>query len=176
VDVDDDVKQNDAVHGAEVVRADTYPFPDSAFGACVSNYVLEHVASPGDHLREVWRILRPGAAYVFRTPNIYHYTSVVARLTPHWFHVAVANRLRGLRSDHHEPYPTYHRLNSRRTIISYSAEVGFQVEKLMMVEKEPSYGMASRLLFLALTGYERLVNSADLFSMLRSNIFCVLRK
>jgi len=44
------------------------------------------------------------------------------------------------------------------------------------VEKEPSYGMVSPMLFLALTGYERLVNSTDSLAWLRSNIFCSLRK
>jgi hypothetical protein len=51
-----------------------------------------------------------------------------------------------------------------------------EVESLEMVEKEPSYGMLARPLFLAFMAYERLVNASDRFAPLRANIFVVLRK
>jgi len=39
-----------------------------------------------------------------------------------------------------------------------------------MIEKEPSYGMYSRVLFFLLMSYERVVNSSNFFSPLRGNI------
>ena len=45
-----------------------------------------------------------------------------------------------------------------------------------MVEKEPSYGMASRPLFVTFMIYERIVNSSALFAALRVNIFGVLER
>ena len=45
-----------------------------------------------------------------------------------------------------------------------------------MIEKEPSYGMASRLLFYPFLAYERTVNSTEAFAPLRANIPAVLRK
>ena len=154
----------------------SYPFADSCFDACVSNYVLEHVADPGSHLSEISRILRPGGVYLFRTPNRYHYVSLVSRLTPHWFHEAVANRLRNLGEEAPDPYPTYYRLNSRRAIHRAAAQAGLHVRELRMVEKEPSYGMASRLLFVIFMLYERAVNSSGLFAALRANVFGVLER
>jgi SAM-dependent methyltransferase len=176
LDVDPAVRSNDALADARVLDTATFPFGDSCFDACVSNYVLEHIADPGSHLSEISRILRPGGVYLFRTPNRYHYVSLVSRLTPHWFHEAAANRLRNLREDAPDPYPTYYRLNSRRAIHRAALQAGLHVRELRMVEKEPSYGMASRLLFVAFMFYERAVNSSGLFAVLRANVFGVLER
>jgi len=46
---------------------------------------------------------------------------------------------------------------------------------MSMVEKEPSYGMKSRLLFFPMMVYERIVNYTEMLSWLRVNIFCVAK-
>lgn len=144
--------------------------------ACVSNYVLEHVEDPHSHLVEVTRVLKPGGLYLFRTPNKFHYVSLVARITPHWFHHLVANRLRNKPAGDHEPYPTFHRLNSRRDIFRHAKSAWLQVDELRFVEKEPSYGFKARPLFFGMMLFERLVNSTNYFSGMRANIFGVLRR
>jgi SAM-dependent methyltransferase len=176
LDVAPAVRSNEYLAVARVLTTNAYPFTDSCFDACVSNYVLEHIADPRSHLEEIARILRPGGVYLFRTPNRYHYVSLTSRLTPHWFHKAVANRLRHLSEAAPDPYPTHYRLNSRRAIHRAAAQAGLNVRELRMVEKEPSYGMSSRLLFLTFALYERVVNSSPLFADLRVNIFGVLAR
>lgn len=176
VDIDPAVRSNDALTEARVLETHAYPFADASFDACVSNYVLEHIEDPVVHLAEVARVLRPGGAYLFRTPNRYHYVSLVSRLTPHWVHEAIANRLRNLAEDAQDPYPTHYRLNSRGAIRRAAAQTGLRILELRMVEKEPSYGMAWRPLFLGFMLYERMVNSSALFAALRVNIFGVLER
>ena len=177
VDPDRDVLTNDALAQATVVAPGApFPFEGAWFKGCVSNYVVEHVTDAEHHLAEVYRVLAPGGAYVLRTPNLLHYVSLVAAATPHWFHCAVANRLRVLPSGGHDPYPTVYKLNTRRAIERSAARTGFDVETLLFVEKQPSYGMCARPLFMALMGYERIVNSSDALAFLRANVFCVLRK
>jgi SAM-dependent methyltransferase len=176
LDIDPAVRSNQYLADARLLDTHKYPFSDSCFDGCVSNYVLEHIADPGLHLSEVSRILRPGGVYLFRPPNRYHYIPVVSRLTPHWIHEAVANRLRNLDDQAPAPYPTYYRLNSRRGIHRAAVRAGLRVRELRMVEKEPSYGMASRPLFVAFMLYERVVNSSALFAALRVNIFGVLER
>ncbi len=177
VDPDPIVVSNDALCQAAVVPpASRLPFRDESVDFCVSNYVVEHVVDPVQHLAEVFRVLAPGGAYVFRTPNRFHYVSLVSAATPHWFHRLVANRLRALPSGGHDPYPIVYLLNTRRAVARNAARAGLVVETLRLVEKEPSYGMCARPLFLALTAYERIVNSTDRLSFLRANIFGVLRK
>jgi len=173
IDIDAEVLQNSALETSAVIE-DKFPFPDNTFDSCVSNYVCEHLEDPEKHLEEVWRILKPGGAYAFRTPNRLHYIAVVSSLTPHSFHVRAANKLRAI--DGHDPYPTRYRFNSRAQIQRLARKTGFEVEYLRLVEKEPSYGMASRVLFLIFTAYERLVNAAELLAVFRSSLFVVLRK
>ncbi len=176
LDPDPAVRTNSALASASVLDASRYPFADGSFDACVSNYVLEHVADPGAHFAEVSRVLAPGGVYCFRTPNRYHYVTAVARFTPHWFHVLVANRLRNLPAEEADPHPTHYRANSQQDLRRLAGAAGLAVERLLLIEKEPSYGMSSRALFLAFMAYERLVNMSDLTENLRVNILAVLRK
>ncbi|MEP6743396.1 MAG: class I SAM-dependent methyltransferase [bacterium] len=173
IDIDPEVLQNSALKTSAIFN-NRFPFAEATFDSCVSNYVCEHLERPVEHLTEVWRVLKPGGVYIFRTPNRLHYTAIVSRLTPHSFHLKTANKLRAIEG--HDPYPTRYRLNSRAKIQKMARKIGFEVETLRLVEKEPSYGMSSRLLFLLFTAYERVVNSAELFASFRSSLFVVLRK
>lgn len=176
VDLDPAVHGNEAAERTMTLQDGVVPCPDGAYGACVSNFVLEHVEDPVQHLSEVRRVLKPGGVYVFRTPNRWHYVSLVAQVTPHWFHSLVSNRLRALPPGSPEPYPTFHRLNSREDILQGARRSLLEVEALRLIEKEPSYGLASRPLFLSMVAYERVVNSWGGLDGLRSSILGVLVK
>ncbi len=176
MDVDSAVQGNAALSRACVIRDDVYPYPGNYFDACVSNYVVEHVSSPDTHLKEVGRVLRPGGAYLLRTPNLYHYVSLVSRLSPHWVHRLAASHLRDLTHGAHEPYPTVYQMNTAAAIRRLCQKHLFDCEMIRFVEKEPVYGFSSRALFLLFMAYERMVNSSEMLAMLRSNMFCVLRK
>ena len=121
-------------------------------------------------------MLRPGGVYVFRTPNLYHYVGAVSAVTPHRFHRLVANRLRRSPPGSTEPYPTLYRMNSIRAVRRLSAAAGFREVCIDMVEKEPSYAVASRALFVGALAYERTVNRFAVLERFRANIFAVLKK
>ncbi len=176
VDIDPDVQNNTALAAAHVLDGEAYPFDDNTFDACVSNYVIEHVADPAGHLTEIGRVLKPGGVYIFRTPNFWHYVSLVSHLTPHSFHRLVANRLRNLPAESHDPYPTHYRLNTRSAVERAAKQAGLTVDRLDLIEKEPMYGLGSRLLFFPFMAYERLVNSTEAFAGFRANLLGVLRK
>ena len=170
VDPDPDVANNTALTSWKLLDGDRIDYPDSSFDVCVSNYVVEHVADAQRHLGEVRRVLRPGGSYLFRTPNLWHYVSMISRWTPHRFHLLVANRMRHMDEESHDPYPTHYVLNTRRAIREQAAAAGLALSKLEMIEPEPMYGLHNRLAFLLFMGYERVVNSSDLFSGFRVNI------
>jgi SAM-dependent methyltransferase len=176
LDPDAAVRHNGALVSATVLASPRYPYPDGSFDACASDYVLEHLSDPAAHFAEVARVLRPGGVYVFRTPNRYHYVTAVARVTPHWFHELVARRLRNVPREQAPLHPTFYAANSAGRLRRLTAAAGLEMVRLVAIEKEPSYGMSSRALFLAFMVYERAVNATELASGLRVNILGVLRK
>lgn len=48
---------------------DEIPFPDAYFGSAISNSVLEHIPDLDPVMREMARVLKPGAQFVFCVPN-----------------------------------------------------------------------------------------------------------
>ena len=113
LDIDPDVKNNKWLSNAHTFDGRRMPFADESFDACCSNWVLEHVQHPAEHFKEVARVLRPGGMYCFRTPNLFHYVSMGARIMPHSLHLLLANRLRSLDEGAHDPYHTWFRSNTR---------------------------------------------------------------
>ena len=96
---------------------------------------------------------------------------IIAKLTPGWFHDLVANWARGYPPGEHEPWPTYYRLNSRRTVYAEGYKAGFKRIELRMWEPEPRYLVFHYLPFLVGVGYERIVNRYRMFEGIRAGIF-----
>ena len=176
VDVSAAARRNPALAQALTYDGQTLPFASASFDACVSNYVLEHIASPETHFREVARVLRPGGVYCFRTPNLWHYAPLLSALLPHCLHLRLANWLRGYGAEADDPYPTRYRANTRSAVIRYARRGGLEIEQLDYLEAEPSYGRAHPLLFWPMMLYERLVNATGALAPFRMNIFAVLRR
>jgi len=166
-DFDSRVSENPLLHRGVVIDGAKFPFEDNTFDVVFSRYVLEHVSDSAEFLDEVHRILKPGGSFFFLTPNKWHYVSVASGCTPHTFH-AWYNNLRG--REETDTFPTVYRLNSRTAVRRHFKRAGFLEEELIMRECCPNYLMLSAPLFLLGVGYERLVNSANVFAGLRVNI------
>jgi SAM-dependent methyltransferase len=171
VDTDPIVLTNDELDESLVIDGSRLPFDDRLFDVVLSDFVLEHVEYPEEFLEEIFRVLRPRGSFFFRTPNRYHYVSLLARHTPHWVHDLVANRARGLPSGSHKPYPTFYRLNTVRKIEELAKKVGFSQIDLRYVECEPSYLVFSAIPFFMGVMYERTVNKFKSLAWMRANIF-----
>jgi SAM-dependent methyltransferase len=171
-DIDPVVLQNLELDEAHIYRAgESLPFAGDSFDLVLSDFVLEHVGEPLEFLNEVRRVLRPGGAFFFRTPNRCHYVTLIARATPQWFHRLAANRARALSDDSHEPWPTWYRLNTRRKVAQVARAARFSRVELRTHEAEPSYLVFHPLPFLIGVAYERVVNRFDVLAGLRANIF-----
>jgi SAM-dependent methyltransferase len=175
-DIDPAVLANSELDAAVVIADGKLPFADASFDLAFSDYVLEHVERPQQFLAEVYRVLKPGAAFLFRTPNIFHYVALISRATPQWVHDRIANPVRGLPAGAHRPWPTFYRLNSRAAVRRAAQRAGFAKVEVRMVECQPSYLTFHAVPFLAGVAYERLVNSSEWLADLRSNIFGKLIK
>lgn len=171
VDVDEVVLKNTDLDQAFIINNGKLPFPANYFDLAWADYVLEHVEEPLAFLKEIQRVLKSDASFFFRTPNKYHYVSLIARATPHWFHELCANWVRGLPPGSHEPYPTYYLINDRKTIEKMALTTGFRKSEFKLVEAEPSYLVFHPLTFLLGIFYERIVNRFELLAWIRANIF-----
>lgn len=168
VDLDPRVETNPLLHRGLRGDITRIPVEDEYFDLAFSRYVLEHIAEPGQFLREMHRVLKPGGRFVFLVPNKWHYVSVGARLTPHWFHEWYNARLRG--REEHDTFPTVYRLSTARDLRRQFAKAGFAEEKLIQRETSPCYLLWSRPTFYLGMTYERLVNSTELLSGLRMHL------
>lgn len=66
------------------------PFVDDSFDLVIAGWLLEHLGNPAQTFSEVSRVLRPGGAFVFITPNARHPLAWANRLFGH------AGRLQGI--------------------------------------------------------------------------------
>jgi ubiquinone/menaquinone biosynthesis C-methylase UbiE len=170
VDIDPLVLSNVELDEAHVMHESVIPLADNSIDIAYADYVLEHVEDPTTFLKEVRRVLKPGAPFLFRTPNLWFYVSLVSFLTPQWLHRLIANPMRGLPPDAHEPWPTFYRLNTRRTIRKKAIATGFNRQEFRMFEGEPSYLMFNRAAFMVGLAYERTVNATEALCFMRANI------
>jgi ubiquinone/menaquinone biosynthesis C-methylase UbiE len=176
IDNDETVLSNSDLDEAFVIHGNRFPFTDKFFDLAWADFVLEHVEQPVLILKEIRRVLKPGASFYFRTPNKNHYVSTISRMTPHWFHKLVANRACGLSQGTYEKHPTYYRFNSRKKILECAYAAGFRLVELRFIEAEPSYLAFHSLAYRIGVAYERIVNRCDVLKHCRANILGCLRK
>lgn len=167
VDLDPRVETNPQLHRGIVSSLTDIPIEDNYFDVVFSRSVLEHIEKPADFLNEMYRILKPGGAFIFKTPNRWHYFCIVAQFTPYSFH-AWYNRMRGREEE--DTFPTYYRMNSRSALRRQFRDAGFVEEKIVMRECCPNYLTFSVPSFLLGVAYERLVNATQLLAGFRINI------
>jgi SAM-dependent methyltransferase len=164
VDPDPRVLANTALDEGRIGVGEEIPFADQTFDLVFSDNVLEHLQNPPGTFREVWRTLKPGGVFLFKTPNRLHYVPVLAQLTPHGAHQFV-NRLRGRpRAD---TFPTHYRANTPAAIRRLARETQFTVDELHLIEGRPEYLRMTALTYVAGLAYERLVNSVAPLSPFR---------
>ncbi|MFW6182464.1 MAG: class I SAM-dependent methyltransferase [Chloroflexota bacterium] len=114
------------------------PFPDECFDLAFASWLLEHLVQPATDLREVRRVLRPGGAFVFVTPNARHpligLNRLVSRLRG--LQTALVHRLYGRQAA--DTFPAYYRANSREQIQQLAAQTGLHLAQLHFVT-DPTY-------------------------------------
>jgi hypothetical protein len=93
-----------------------------------------------------------------------------ARLMPHSMHLLLANRLRALGQDAHDPYPTWFRSNTPGRLAKLCRAAGLEPPSISLIEPEPAYGRAHALLFYPMMAYERIVNLSNALARFRGTM------
>lgn len=171
VDINKDLYKNEIIDKKILGDAYNLPFQKEAFDLIYADYVLEHIRQTEDFAEEVKRVLKKGGFFIFRTPNLYHYVPLIAKVMSKLFKSVLANYRFKNRT-----FPTFYKMNTVRKLKKLFLKNGFSVERVELIEKEPSYLMFNIAPFLIGVLYERMVNFTELLAFLRSNIIGVFKK
>ena len=164
IDVDLAISTNCQIDGGCVGDASRLPFRDAAFDLVYADNVLEHLDRPELVFAEVARVLKPGGRFLVKTPNAWHYVTVVARLTPHRFHQWI-NARRG--RNHADTFPTRYLANTGTALGALATVAGLEVASIVSVESRPEYARINPALYVFGRVYERIVNSSDWGALFR---------
>jgi SAM-dependent methyltransferase len=163
VDRDPVVYANPFCNEKLVCDVSDLPFPEASFDLVHCRWLIEHLEDPLIAFREFARVLRPGGWLLVLTPNVFHYATIVARFTPHWFH-------RWWSKGGEEPCPTYYRANSDHALRRLCMEAELHVERVEFIEGPPHYLVRCWPAFLCGVFYERIVNSFPALNWMRQRI------
>jgi ubiquinone/menaquinone biosynthesis C-methylase UbiE len=122
------------------------PFRDEAFSLVFSRSVFEHLTNPEDVLKEFHRVLRPNGICVILTPNRFDYSSIVAAVTPHWFHEWFVKKVYQAAS--YDTFPTVYRANTPHFYRTMAKKTRtWRIRRICGVRHYPANFAFSRLLF-----------------------------
>lgn len=129
------------------------PFAAATFDVVAASWLLEHLAAPATTLAEIARVLRPGGAFVFITPNAGHPLAWGNHLAGR------LGRAQGQLVDWlygragADTFPTAYRANAPATLARLAAAAGLALETLDCVA-DPTYLAFSPALFRAMAAFE----------------------
>jgi len=122
------------------------PFGSQSFDLVLASWLFEHLPQPAETLSEVRRVLKPGGAIIFITPNGRHPVSYMNRLL---------GRLEGLQGvivkqlygrEQEDTFTTYYRANTLKQISKLSLDAGLEQVVLTAIP-DPTYLAFTERLF-----------------------------
>ena len=166
----------EAASGIRFVRSslEQVPLEAASQDLIVSRSVMEHLENPLAVYREMHRLLQPGGHFVFLTPNLWDYASLISRIVPNRWHPALVHSLTG--RDEADTFPAYYRSNTKGKIRRLARESGFEVVTLEYHGQYPDYLMFNSALFVAGSAYEKVISNVPPLRCLQGWILAVLRK
>jgi SAM-dependent methyltransferase len=148
--------------------------PDASVDIVVSRSVMEHLKDPLAAYLELGRVLKPGGYFVFLTPNLWDYASLLSRLIPNRLHASIVRRTEG--RDEADTFPTWYRSNTAGTVARLAAASGFRVASCRYLTQYPNYLRFNTLLFLAGAEYARIIGRIHHLRYLRPWILATLQR
>ena len=171
VDVDPAVLDNPNLSEAAIADLADLPYSDGEFDLVFSKFVFEHLHRPLAVMRELRRVMKPGAHLLIHTPNRWHYVTLTAALTPTRVHVWYREKLGWPEAD---TFPTQYRVNDPKTIEAFARRSGFRVHSIERIETKPTYLALHPWAYRIGIAYERSVNRFDALARFRVNLLADL--
>jgi ubiquinone/menaquinone biosynthesis C-methylase UbiE len=108
-----------------VGTVETLPFAAGSFDLVTANVVVEHLKYPSLAFAEIFRVLRSGGWFMFRTPSARSYFVRLAERLPQGLKVLLASRVIEKR-DPSDIYPAHYRANTAEVIHDICRLIGFR--------------------------------------------------
>ncbi len=166
------LQKHTAIHGRVLGDIHRLPFRENSFDLVTANVVVEHVHNPGELLMEIRRVLRPGGAFLFHTPNLWSYATLANSLLPRAVRLPLIRLLQGRKEE--DVFPTHYRFNTFGATQSLARQYGLVVSELQFVESSAQTVMLGPLVVLELLWIAAL--RLSFMKKLRTNIIAVLQK
>lgn len=147
---------------------------DASVDLAYSRSVMEHVRNVDRAFADLARVLKPGGAYLFLTPNAWDYATIASRLIPNRFHGPIVKIVEGRDPD--DVFPAYYRANRMSAITALAQRHGLRVEHMEYLGQYPAYFTFNRTAFFIAGMYERAIRSSRSLHFLRGWILGALRK
>ncbi len=143
--------------GLQLLRADLEQIPlrTCSVNVVMSVSVMEHLRNPLGAYQEIHRVLKPGGRFLFLTPNLWDYGSLLAKFIPSRLHPRLVASLEGRKEE--DTFPTYFRSNTLRAVRKLARQSGFLVEHHEYLGQYPNYLLFSRLFFYLGMAYEKTI-------------------
>ena len=120
VDVDNAVLQHPGLDEVKIIKpGEPLPYQDNTFDLIISDYVFEHIDNPDSMAQEFERVIKPRGWVCARTPHLWGYIGLGARLTPNIFHAPLVKKLQPGDREEYDVFPTRYQLNTRQAIRRY---------------------------------------------------------
>jgi SAM-dependent methyltransferase len=162
--------------GVELYRGDlgNTGLEAESIDVVMSRSVMEHVSDPASVYAEMHRVLRPGGHFVFLTPSLWDYASIIAKCVPNRLHPWIVSRTEGRAPE--DVFPVCYKTNTRRAVHRWARDAGFSVQSFHYLGQYPSYFMFNGFLFLLATAYEKTISRFETLGFLRGWLLAVLTK
>lgn len=115
LDIDEAVLENIGIDEGLVYDGTTIPLASASVDIIVSDWTLEHLATPGIMISEIGRILKPGGWFCARTPHLYSLLALASSMVPNRLHPDFLKRIQPNRKTI-DVFPTRYKINSMTAI------------------------------------------------------------
>lgn len=115
---------------------ESMPFLNEEFDVVLSQWVFEHLKNPDKVFPEIYRVLKPGGAFLFVTP----YKGSYIILTKRILGAGITRRLlsKSYGREEKDVFPAYYRANTPKILEEKLNQVGFK-KKTLFLNTDPSY-------------------------------------
>jgi SAM-dependent methyltransferase len=170
------LRQHPFLDGRAVGFAEHLPFRSGSIDLVTANMVLEHLVDPLAVFREIARVLRPGGAFVFVTPNRAHPVIRLLALLLGPRGRRLLARVVEHRRQAERIFLTHYRANTCDDLARLAEAAPLAVDRLAPFSSLPMFGGIAPLLLLEVLWIRVFARPGGAFESGGSNLLGVLRR